>query len=134
MKNIKQNPKLWNDKCLKVMLNQENPDSNNVGLSAVITVNRSNVTNQSTCETGGTLAGERVRLEDGEERTEGLKAAEEVLRFMDRHAQEQREKKRLEARRQRDMNAVRRAWGLHPISSASTPPPAPLRRHECQTQ
>ena len=112
VKNIKQNPKLWNDKCLKVKLNQEKPDSKNVGLSALITVNRSNVMNQSTCETDGRLAEEK-------ERTEGEKAAEEVLQILDRH----REKKRLEARRQREINALRQGWGLQ------HPPPS-----NCQTQ
>ena len=128
VKNINQNPKLWNDQCLKVKLKQEKPDSKNVGLSAAITVNRSNVINQSTCETDGTLAGELVRHAEEKERTEGEKEAEELLMFMDLHAQEQREKRRLEARRQRQMNALRRSLGLQ------HPPSAQPRRNDCQTQ
>ena len=45
VKNIKQNPKLWNSKCLKVKLEAEKPDCQNDALSAVITVNRPDARN-----------------------------------------------------------------------------------------
>ena len=42
-KHIKQNPKLWNKECLDIKIDRSKADKINVGLSAVITVNRPNV-------------------------------------------------------------------------------------------
>lgn len=132
---IKQNPKIWNNKCLVVKLNEKKLDKN-FGLHASITVNHPNVPsdalNKSEAISGPIDISEldwRIRLPREKEPEESDRNIEDMIQIMDEHTQEQREK-----RRQRELNTLRQSWGLSPVSLSPIPPPAPPTRNDCQTQ